>query len=145
VKEIVREEGVWRDGLVTKGITASMLRDGTWNAFYFGIYHGSKVYLPKLEDDRADFLRRFLMGLAAGSIASLANIPFDVAKSRIQGPTPEDGKPYQGTIRTIIRVSKLLLLQFRYFTHCKLQMIFCVHPFFHVYLVLPLHLRLIQE
>jgi solute carrier family 25 2-oxodicarboxylate transporter 21 len=107
VKEIVREEGVWRDGLVTKGITASMLRDSTWNAFYFGIYHGCKSYLPKREDERLDFLQRFLLGLGAGSVASLVNIPFDVAKSRIQGPTPEDGPPYQGTFRTILRVRKL--------------------------------------
>jgi len=105
VKDIVRREGVWRDGLVGKGITASMLRDGTWNAFYFGIYHGSKRHFPRLEDERADFARRFLLGLAAGGVASTVNIPFDVAKSRIQGPVPEDGSPpYQGTLRTVIRV-----------------------------------------
>lgn len=31
---------------------------------------------------------RLLLGFMAGSLSSLANIPFDVAKSRIQGPQP---------------------------------------------------------
>lgn len=39
-----------------------------------------------------DLVRRFLIGLTAGTIASCVNIPFDVAKSRIQGPQPVPGQ-----------------------------------------------------
>ena len=37
----------------------------------------------------AFFILQFAFGLVAGSIASCFNIPFDVAKSRIQGPQPQ--------------------------------------------------------
>ena len=39
-----------------------------------------------------DLLRRFCIGVAAGIIGSVINIPFDVAKSRIQGPQPVPGE-----------------------------------------------------
>lgn len=35
-----------------------------------------------------NFLYRVLLGFTAGTVASIVNIPFDVAKSRIQGPQP---------------------------------------------------------
>lgn len=49
--------------------------------------------------------RRLFIGFVAGSLASTINIPFDVAKSRIQGPQPP-GQPgkYWGTLRTIVVV-----------------------------------------
>ena len=41
-----------------------------------------------------------MIGFTAGTLASCCNIPFDVAKSRIQGPQPEPGKvKYRGTFR----------------------------------------------
>ncbi|MGH0175304.1 UNVERIFIED_CONTAM: hypothetical protein FKN15_070005 [Acipenser sinensis] len=40
------------------------------------------------EDPTLEFLRKFGIGLASGTISSCVNIPFDVAKSRIQGPQP---------------------------------------------------------
>ena len=45
---------------------------------------------------------RLFIGFTAGSLASTINIPFDVAKSRIQGPQPP-GQPdkYRSTLRTI--------------------------------------------
>ena len=49
---------------------------------------------------RAEFAKKFLIGFTAGTLASCCNIPFDVAKSRIQGPQPEQGKvKYRGTLR----------------------------------------------
>jgi solute carrier family 25 2-oxodicarboxylate transporter 21 len=39
-----------------------------------------------------DFFRRFFIGLCAGTLSSIINIPFDVAKSRIQGPQPVPGE-----------------------------------------------------
>ena len=39
MKEIIREEGIFRHGLLGKGITATMGRNGTFNMIYFGFYH----------------------------------------------------------------------------------------------------------
>ena len=45
------------------------------------------------------------LGLTAGTLGCCVNIPFDVAKSRIQGPKPEPGRnKYQGTARAIATV-----------------------------------------
>ena len=46
-----------------------------------------------------------LLGLAAGTLGCCVNIPFDVAKSRIQGPQPVPGEvKYRGTARVIAMV-----------------------------------------
>ncbi|CAJ0947756.1 unnamed protein product [Ranitomeya imitator] len=58
-------------------------------------------------DARLEFLRKFTIGLASGTLASIINIPFDVAKSRIQGPQPEPGViKYRSCRKTIITVYK---------------------------------------
>ena len=45
------------------------------------------------------------LGLTAGTLGCCVNIPFDVAKSRIQGPQPEPGRiKYRGTARAILTV-----------------------------------------
>ena len=45
------------------------------------------------------------LGLTAGTLGCCVNIPFDVAKSRIQGPQPEQGRTkYRGTARAILTV-----------------------------------------
>uniref|UniRef100_UPI00398F20F6 mitochondrial 2-oxodicarboxylate carrier isoform X6 n=1 Tax=Pristiophorus japonicus TaxID=55135 RepID=UPI00398F20F6 len=44
-----------------------------------------------LQDPAMEFLRKLGIGLLSGTIASCVNIPFDVAKSRIQGPQPTPG------------------------------------------------------
>ena len=46
-------------------------------------------------------------GLAAGTLASCSNIPFDVAKSRIQGPQPVPGEiKYRTCFASIATVAK---------------------------------------
>lgn len=44
------------------------------------------------KDPTLEFLRKFTIGLVSGTISSCVNIPFDVAKSRIQGPQPVPGE-----------------------------------------------------
>ena len=45
------------------------------------------------------------LGLTAGTLGCCVNIPFDVAKSRIQGPQPEPGRiKYRGTASAILTV-----------------------------------------
>ena len=44
------------------------------------------------QDPTLEFMRKFAIGLVSGTISSCVNIPFDVAKSRIQGPQPVPGE-----------------------------------------------------
>ncbi|GFO35428.1 mitochondrial 2-oxodicarboxylate carrier [Plakobranchus ocellatus] len=103
-RDIVASDGLGFKGL-NKGLTATLGRHGVFNMFYFGIYHNLKGVIPEYKDPRADFLRRFLIGLFAGCLSSCINIPFDVAKSRIQGPQPTPGLiKYKGCFQTIALV-----------------------------------------
>ncbi|RCN46013.1 hypothetical protein ANCCAN_07960 [Ancylostoma caninum] len=53
---------------------------------YFGLYHNMKTLLPTGEENATqNLMGRIVLGFIAGSLASAVNIPFDVAKSRIQG------------------------------------------------------------
>lgn len=46
-----------------------------------------------------------MLGLLAGSLASLSNLPIDVAKSRIQAPQPHhDPNKYRTTWVTMVTV-----------------------------------------
>ena len=48
-----------------------------------------------------------LIGFTAGTLACCVNIPFDVAKSRIQGPQPDPGViKYRGTMKVMKMVYK---------------------------------------
>lgn len=54
-----------------------------------------------------EIFRRFLIGLTSGVLGSVINIPFDVAKSRIQGPQPVPGEiKYRTCFATIVTVYK---------------------------------------
>ncbi|KAB0346986.1 hypothetical protein FD754_011843, partial [Muntiacus muntjak] len=56
-------------------------------------------------DPTLEFLRKFGIGLLSGTIASVINIPFDVAKSRIQGPQPVPGEiKYRTCFKTMATV-----------------------------------------
>lgn len=55
----------------------------------------------------AEFFRKIGIGFVSGTIASCVNIPFDVAKSRIQGPQPVPGQiKYRGTFQSMALVYK---------------------------------------
>ncbi|CAD5113710.1 DgyrCDS2874 [Dimorphilus gyrociliatus] len=104
-KTIYGENGFGSSGL-NKGLTSTLLRHGIWNMIYFGLYHNLKNVVPIQKDQNMELGRKFVLGLMAGSIASTANIPFDVAKSRIQGPQPETGIKYKSCLQTIRLVYK---------------------------------------
>lgn len=49
-----------------------------------------------------EFFRKVGIGFVSGTLASCVNIPFDVAKSRIQGPQPQKGViKYRSTLGSI--------------------------------------------
>lgn len=82
-REIIAKDGFGLRG-INKGLGATVGRHNVWNMIYFGFYHSVKDLLPQYQDPTKEFLRKFAIGFLSGSIASVVNIPFDVAKSRIQ-------------------------------------------------------------
>ena len=107
----------WYRGIISKGLSATMWRNGSFNMVYFGFYHSAKDYVPQFSDPTAEFCRKVLFGLIAGTTASCVNIPFDVAKSRIQGPQPQIASSawshepirkitYRQTLATMIKIFK---------------------------------------
>lgn len=105
-KEIIRKDGMGFQG-INKGVTATIGRNGVFNMIYFGFYHSVKDIIPQyqvrgswswlkiililmifivksLQDPTKEFFRKIGIGFVSGTIGSIANIPFDVAKSRIQ-------------------------------------------------------------
>ncbi|WAR18410.1 ODC-like protein [Mya arenaria] len=58
-----------------------------------------------IKDPTLEILRRFTIGVMSGILGSVINIPFDVAKSRIQGPQPVPGEiKYRKCFATIATV-----------------------------------------
>lgn len=99
-REIIRKNGFGFNGL-NKGLSATVMRNGVFNLVYLGFYHSVKGYLPVSNDPKLNFLMKVGIGFSAGTMASCLNIPFDVAKSRIQG---SQNNEYRGTLRTIATV-----------------------------------------
>ncbi|KAH0553620.1 mitochondrial 2-oxodicarboxylate carrier [Cotesia glomerata] len=97
-RKIVQESGLGLTGL-NRGLSATALRNGIFNCCYFGFYHSAKGYIPVNEDPWIEFLTKVGLGFTAGTLASCMNIPFDVAKSRIQGP--QNKIAYKGTFKTL--------------------------------------------
>ncbi|XP_047396266.1 mitochondrial 2-oxodicarboxylate carrier isoform X5 [Sciurus carolinensis] len=103
-RQIIKKEGLGLQGL-NKGFTATLGRHGVFNMVYFGFYYNVKNIIPVSKDPNLEFLRKFGIGLLSGTIASVINIPFDVAKSRIQGPQPVPGEiKYRTCFKTMTTV-----------------------------------------
>ncbi|XP_049452485.1 mitochondrial 2-oxodicarboxylate carrier isoform X2 [Epinephelus fuscoguttatus] len=90
-RHIINANGFGLNGL-NKGLTSTLGRHGVFNMIYFGFYFNVKDAIPTNPDPTLEFLRKFAIGLVSGTISSCVNIPFDVAKSRIQGPQPVPGE-----------------------------------------------------
>ncbi|KAH0620526.1 hypothetical protein JD844_021077 [Phrynosoma platyrhinos] len=105
-RQIIQTHGLGLNGL-NKGLPATLGRHGVFNMVYFGFYFNVKNIIPVNKDPTLEFLRKFGIGLVSGTIASIINIPFDVAKSRIQGPQPVPGEiKYRTCFKTMATVYK---------------------------------------
>ncbi|KAG5881122.1 hypothetical protein JTB14_032297 [Gonioctena quinquepunctata] len=63
---------------------------------------GLRGFLPEYENQYKEFFRKVCIGFVSGILGSCINIPFDVAKSRIQGPQPVPGQiKYRSTLKSI--------------------------------------------
>ncbi|XP_031213164.1 mitochondrial 2-oxodicarboxylate carrier [Mastomys coucha] len=100
-RQIIKKEGLGLQGL-NKGFTATLGRHGIFNMVYFGFYHNVKNIIPSSKDPTLEFFRKFGIGFVSGTVGSVFNIPFDVAKSRIQGPQPVPGEiKYRSCFKTM--------------------------------------------
>lgn len=100
-RHIIHTGGLGLQGL-NKGLTSTLGRHGVFNMIYFGFYFNVKDAIPASSDPGLEFLRKFAIGLVSGTISSCVNIPFDVAKSRIQGPQPIPGEiKYRSCFQTM--------------------------------------------
>uniref|UniRef100_A0A3P8V9T4 Mitochondrial 2-oxodicarboxylate carrier n=1 Tax=Cynoglossus semilaevis TaxID=244447 RepID=A0A3P8V9T4_CYNSE len=105
-RRIIKSDGFGLKGL-NKGLTSTLGRHGVFNMIYFGFYFNVKDAIPTNPDPTLEFLRKFTIGLVSGTISSCVNIPFDVAKSRIQGPQPVPGEiKYRTCFQTVALVSR---------------------------------------
>lgn len=99
-RTIYREGGLGLRGL-NFGLTSTMARNGAFNMVYFGFYFSVKDELPKMDSEAATFALRILTGFTAGTLASCFNIPFDVAKSRIQSEGHLPNSKYKGCLQSV--------------------------------------------
>ena len=67
----------------------------------------TEVYFCIFQEKWQLNLQKFFIGFIAGVLGCVVNIPFDVAKSRIQGPQPIKGEvKYRSTLGSIAMVFK---------------------------------------
>ncbi|KAI9226822.1 MAG: mitochondrial carrier domain-containing protein [Piptocephalis tieghemiana] len=103
-RKIIAKEGILA---MFKGFEATVLRHAVWNGGYFGSIGFIRDTLPKAESKNGELLRNFAAGTIGGTVGTTLNIPFDVAKTRIQGHTPDMGVArYRYAIPSIRLIAK---------------------------------------
>lgn len=105
VVKIFREEGPLA---FFKGLEATVWRHAMWNGGYFGVIYGVREALPRAETPQGNLLRNFAAGSIGGTVGTILNTPFDVAKTRIQNQIVAPGQAPKYTwalssLRTIVR------------------------------------------
>ena len=101
---IVREEGVlalWRGTLPTMG------RAMVVNAAQLASYSQTKEVLLNTGYFQENITLHFVSSMISGLVTTIASMPVDIAKTRIQNMKIVDGKPeFKGAIDVIIRVCR---------------------------------------
>merc|ERR1711935_767959 len=86
VVQTAKTEGVTA---LYRGLEAQMWRNGVWNGTYFALIASIKERLPTPESNGGELLRNFAAGVVGGTVATMANTPFDTAKTRLQNTSGE--------------------------------------------------------
>lgn len=84
----IYNEGGWK--ALNIGLTATMLRNAAFNFVYFGMYYTTRDLLERAPTRSGLLMQQVSLGFAAGTVASVFNMPFDVVKSRIQSSSGTD-------------------------------------------------------
>jgi len=77
----IRNEGFFS---LYRGIEPLVWRNAIWNGLYFAFIPIVSSYLPKGDTTGQVTLYKFISGSVASTIATCANTPFDMVKSRMQ-------------------------------------------------------------
>lgn len=101
---IIREEGVlalWRGTVPTMG------RAIVVNSAQLGSYSQSKEIILDTGHFENGILVHFMASMISGFVTTVASMPVDIAKTRIQNMKVVDGKPeYKGAIDVLVRVCR---------------------------------------
>lgn len=102
LSRIAREEGIltlWRGCIPTMG------RAMVVNAAQLASYSQAKQYLVNSGHFKEGILLHFVASMMSGFITTVASMPVDIAKTRLQNMKIVDGKPeYRGTVDVLSRV-----------------------------------------
>ena len=101
VGEILRQEGVV--GFAT-GLESALWRNGSWNGTYFSL-----IWLTKKKMGEADIhvtkSVNFLAGFIGGTLATVANNPFDVVASRMRNVIPGESSPLRWSLQSLVHIT----------------------------------------
>lgn len=101
VATIVKSEGL---GGVYKGLTATVIKQGTNQMIRFFVYTNLKSYLQGGDPSKdIGSIRTFCIGGIAGAASVFGNTPVDVVKTRMQGL---EAHKYKNTLDCVMRIIK---------------------------------------
>eukprot|EP01087_Luapelamoeba_hula_P020296 TRINITY_DN690_c0_g2_i1.p1 TRINITY_DN690_c0_g2~~TRINITY_DN690_c0_g2_i1.p1 ORF type:complete len:277 (+),score=47.34 TRINITY_DN690_c0_g2_i1:304-1134(+) len=103
---ILRNEGL---GGIYSGLLPQVLRNAVWNGAYFGVIFKLKSVLWTPQSENSELARNFVSGLVGGAIATTANTPLDVVKSRMQNLKAAGsaaGDPSPTILGTLVKIYK---------------------------------------
>lgn len=101
VATIVKTEGL---GGVYKGLTATVIKQGTNQMIRFFVYTNLKSYLQDGDPSKdIGSIKTFFIGGIAGAASVFGNTPVDVVKTRMQGL---EAHKYKNTLDCVMRIIK---------------------------------------
>lgn len=95
---IAKEEGL--NGIY-KGLSGSLLREGTYSAMRLGFYEPCKRLLGETDPSKTPVWKRLLGGAMAGFVASGIANPADLLKTRMQSQLAGVSKPLRWHIKEV--------------------------------------------
>lgn len=104
-REIIKTEGL--TGLAT-GLESALWRNGAWNGCYFSIIWliRKKVLVQGGNtQQQPSKLTNFMAGFLGGTVATVANNPFDVACSRMRNTLPGEASPLRWSLQSIAHIA----------------------------------------
>jgi len=103
--QLLKQEGVLA---LYKGAEPQMWRNGVWNGVYFGVIGSIRNWKkpPPDSTQSTQMFYKFLTGCLASTLATTANTPLDVAKSRMQNQLPGQVIRYHWTLPSLVDIYK---------------------------------------
>lgn len=102
---VVKEEGVVA---LSNGLAATACRNSAWNSVYFATMHGLKQRFGAAEgaSDERKLFTTLWTGFVGGVVATCANTPFDVVKSRVQADANLGRAAPKGVVQRLLEIQR---------------------------------------